>query len=198
MLTENVKDIEMLPTTVIALVNTLCFYADWEKKFYEDIFHAKNGDVNAEYMGDNMFIGDYLIGENFTAAELEFDFGGKMTFWLPNECVSVDELLSDEKAADCISLGSISKTDEALSYSLNLRIPKFDITSNVDMISCITDLGVKDIFNHDTADFTPLYNETQIPTYVSDIKNAARVKTDEDGCEGVSYTILAELNAGGI
>lgn len=192
MLSKDVKDIEITPNTAIALVNTLCFSAEWENKFsesftHENVFHAKSGDVSAEYMGRDGFIGDYLIEENFTAAELEFDFGGKMTFWLPNEGVSVDELLRDEKAADCISLGSISKTDETSRYFLNLRIPKFDIKSNVDMISCLTDLGVKDIFNSDTSDFTPLYNETQLPTFVSDIKNAARVKIDEDGCEGVSY-----------
>ena len=65
---------------------------------------------------------------------------------------------------------------------MEVSIPKFDVSSQIDMNSGLRKLGATQIFEH----LNPYYDMHD--AYVSEIKHSARVSIDEEGCEGAAYT----------
>ena len=47
-----------------------------------------------------------------------------------------------------------------------------------------------DVFDAAVSDFSPLTKDTA-SVFVSQVKHAARVKIDEEGCEAAAYTVIA-------
>ena len=72
---------------------------------------------------------------------------------------------------------------------VNLSLPKFDAVSDINLIDGLKELGVIDIFDARTADFTPLCPEEE-GIFLSQAKHAARVKVDEQGIEAAAYTVM--------
>ena len=79
-------------------------------------------------------------------------------------------------------------------YIVNLSMPKFDVSSKMDLKEGLQTLGVTDVFESGTADFSPVTDEN-LGIYVSAIDHAARVSVDEKGCTA-AYTDIV-LDAGG-
>lgn len=103
---------------------------------------------------------------------------------LPDEGVSTSSLFNDREAMGFIT-GKTQKTLNAKDYSayMWLFLPKFDITSRVDMRDNMESLGVTDVFNTKKADFSFL---TSSKIIVSDLVQSARISIDESGCEAAS------------
>lgn len=74
--------------------------------------------------------------------------------------------------------------------TINLSMPKFDVSSKLDLIEGLQALGVTDVFDLAVSNFAPLEASTDDPIYVSKAEHAARVKVDEEGCEAAAYTVI--------
>ena len=190
MLADQIDDIEMRSDTVLAIATTVLFKAKWESEFNEKnntqgVFHGADGDVIGTFMNQEMVGTDYIIGDKFTSVNSKFSSGGGMRFILPNEGVSIDELLRDPNALGFITSGSYSV--ESHNVNVNLSIPKFDVSSDIDLIDGLKELGVTDVFDICVSDFSPL---TDVPIYVNNAQHGARVVIDEEGCIASAYTIL--------
>ncbi len=211
LLAEQAKGLEMAPETVLALASTIYFKAAWSDEFSKartetDTFHAPVGDVDAEFMRQTT-LSTFYWGDSFTAVELRFQQGGSMWLILPDEESSVDELLKSGEAVDFLFAPKYDKIDETGKVvregwtgqkylNVNLSMPKFDVSSDLDLIAGLKELGVTDVFDMDAANFDPLGASTGDPIYVSQAQHAARVKVDEEGCEAAAYTvIMAECGA---
>ncbi len=181
--------------TALALVSAIHFKAGWDGKFWsgatkKSVFHGKT-DERCDFMnggGDTAYIGDGFIAEDKYFRNNEY----KMTFILPDEGKTPDDLLRDESALDFIVRGGESlavKADE-----ITLSLPKFDVDSSLDLKPMLEELGVKDAFVRGVADFTPVSPGADSP-YVSGVSHAARVTVDEDGCEAAAFTIIYEATS---
>ena len=73
---------------------------------------------------------------------------------------------------------------------INLSLPKFDVSSDLELSDALKALGVTDVFDRDASDFTPLGVEIDGPVYLSQAQHAARVTIDEEGCTAASYVDL--------
>lgn len=200
------QDLTLHPATVIALVSTLYYQARWANPFDPDRttpgeFHAPVGDVTADLMHRNME-GEYYWAERFGAVCLPFeDYGYHMWVLLPDEGTAPEELISSGEAMDFLatdwdSAGEYDPETGATAYpwggsgyyDIRLTLPKFDISTGIDLMDGLKALGVTDVFDMDIADFTPL---TDVPlVYVSQAKHAARVIVEEEKVEAAAYTIL--------
>lgn len=191
LLAEQAADMELDAETLLALATTVYFRAKWANDFpksntKQGTFHALSGDLVCDMMhgGANA----YYWGENFSAVVRYFDaVMGSMYFILPDEGVSVDELLSDGEA-----LRFLQKPDnwEAVAYPIiRLTLPKFDVVSDLDLIGGLKALGVTDVFDWQASDFTPMTRD--MPAYVSKAEHAARVTVDEEGVVAAAYTVMA-------
>ena len=203
LLEEQAADLALDPDTVIALASTLYFKAPWAREFWEentrrDVFHTAAGDVETDFMHQYM-TDTYYWGEHFSAAALWFADGGSMWLILPDEGHTVDELVESGEAMDFLladKRGSYNEeTDEFEGgwpgqkwMEINLAMPRFDVSSDLDLLGGLAALGVTDALDPGRADFSPL---TDRDIYVSKAQHAARVTVDEKGCEAAAYTVIA-------
>lgn len=195
LLEEQASQIEMTPETILALATTVYFRAKWEDEFIkenntQDIFHTVTGDVEAEFMHQSGS-DHYYWGENFGAISRKLEHSGEMMLILPDEDVTVESLLSDKEVMEFIS--SADSWENKKFLIVNQSVPKFDVSSDFSLISGLMNLGVTDVFNIASSDFTPLTEDTGVA--VSDAKHAARVMIDEEGCQAAAFTVM--LMAGG-
>ena len=81
---------------------------------------------------------------------------------------------------------------ESTYAEVHWSVPKFDVTSTLQLRDALQALGVVDAFDPNAADFTPLAEpNADAPLYVSSVEHAARVKVDEQGCEAAAYTVIS-------
>ncbi len=205
LLQEQANGLEMSPETVLALASTIYFKAAWSGEFDKnrtetDRFHAPDGDVDAEFMRQSM-MGSFYWGDNFTAVQLSFQRGGSMWLILPDEGCSVDELLRSGEAMDFLLTPKYDQYDDKGNVTregwtgqkyltINLSMPRFDVSSDLSLIDGLKELGVTDVFDYTVSNFDPLGASTDEPLYVSTAQHAARVKVDEEGCEAAAYTVI--------
>ncbi|MBD5084300.1 MAG: serpin family protein [Clostridiales bacterium] len=205
LLDEQVSQLEMTPETVMALASTIYFKAAWHSEFNKertetDVFHAPSGDVDVDFMHKTLE-DTYYWGEHFAAVQLSFQQGGSMWLILPDEGYSVDELLQSGEAMDFLLASKYGNWDEKTQkyvgawpgqkyLDIHLSMPKFDVSSDLDLIEGLKALGVTDVFNMYVSNFDPLGASTDDPLYVAKAQHAARVTVDEDGCEAAAYTVM--------
>lgn len=200
LLKDQIHGIEMPADTVMALFTTIYFRAKWETEFFEknntkDIFHGKNGDTTVDFMHESELYGNYYWGENFSATSKRLENSGSMWFILPDEGTSVDTLLSDEEALAFI--GSIEapwKNHKEL--MVNLSVPKFDISAEINLKKALQTLGVEECFDLEKANFSPLLKEDDAEVFLSEAKHGARVAIDEEGVTAAAYTEMILCGAG--
>ena len=197
LLQEAAANLPVTPETVMTLLSTVLFRAKWDTTFDEsrtvsDTFHALSGDESADYMRQTLTYGVYYWGERFGAVRLTFESEGEMWFFLPDEGVTPDELFRDPEAQRLMELintgAGKSQWKNQKQLKIHLSLPKFDVSSDVDLTDMLQALGVTDCFHPDTADFTPLTDDTDV--FVSAAKHAARVCIDEEGVTAAAFTAL--------
>ena len=192
LLTEQASGLKLDPATVLALVSTIYYRASWSDKFSstattQDVFHAPNGDMTVDFMHSSDSNTVYY-GDGFSAIGLSLENSGQMWLLKPDDGVDAAELLQNEDALGfLLANGGWSQTQRA---TVNLSLPKFDISSDLDILDTLAQLGMTDVMDDEKSDFTPL-TTADSALELTQAKHAARVKIDEDGCEAAAYTILA-------
>ena len=192
LLEEYAGQIETEPDTLLALASTIYFKASWADEFDESAtaprtFHAAAGDVETDFMNQSE-MGSYYWGEDFSAVSKSFQNGGAMWLILPDEGTSPEELLAGDTLADFLLAGN--GWEDQQYHQINLSMPRFDVEGEINLIGGLQELGVTDVFDPGLADFTPMLGEGAGGVSVTQATHAARVKIDEEGCEGAAYTVL--------
>ena len=185
LLKDSADGLSLAPDTVIALASTIYFRAKWGSEFSKSattdgVFHAPDGDVTHKFMHETME-STYYAADNFAAVGKYLEGSGTMWFLLPDEGVTVEELLQREnflqEAEDLLV--------DTFEVRVNWSVPKFDLHDSLKLNDALQALGVTDAFDENKADFAPL---TEQPAYVESVNQAARVKIDEEGVEAAAYT----------
>ena len=192
LLEDQIGELKLKQETVIALATTIYFKASWSEKFAEGqtrdrVFHGSSGDelVPFMYRSDHQ---NYYWGENFSAVEVGMSGNaGGMTIILPDEGVAVEDLLTDKAVQDFL-LGE-GEWENQKSLTVNLYLPKFDVSSQLDLSKTLPELGITDVFDPAVSDFTPLSEDLK-NLAVSQAQHGARVTVDEGGCVATAYTII--------
>lgn len=197
-LKEQASSVEMSAETILSLATTVSFQAKWSNWFSEqnntfEVFRTPGGDITCEFMHQSMGK-DYYWGEKFTATSQALNSSGAMWFILPDEGVSVDELLADTQTMEFLLAGWEWENQEYI--TVNLSVPKFDVSSQFDLKDGLQALGVNDIFDAQKSDFTPM-TEDEDEIFVSTANHAARVMIDEEGCTAAAFTVMTLDGTGG-
>ncbi|MGI6071658.1 MAG: serpin family protein [Lachnospiraceae bacterium] len=191
LLEEQAGMVEMTPDTIIALATTIYLKAKWNDEFLAEnntqgIFHAAAGDEECEFMNQRSS-GRYWFGENFSAISRYMLNDGSMFFILPDEDVSVDELLQDKEMLDFL-VSEKYEWPKCKELMINQTIPKFDAASDIDIADGLKSFGITDVFDSGAADFSPLTDD--VNAFLTDATHAARVRIDEQGCEAAAFTVM--------
>lgn len=194
LLEEQAGNVELDPTTILALVTTLYFKAPWVNEFSKDrtapqTFHTPAGDVETDFL-HQCNTGNYYWGDGFTAVSQSFEEGGSMWFLLPDEGVAPEGLLAGGEGLDFLFTADKSQWEGQKFSLINKSIPKFDVSSQFDLGDGLKALGVTDVYDPMRSDFTPMAAEVSGPVTLNQVNHAARVVIDEEGCTAAAFTVV--------
>lgn len=199
LLQEQVKNQEFSEYAVFALASTIYFTAGWSEEFDptqtdDAVFHCKNGDLTTAFMNKTMVYDTYYWGNNFTAVRLGLSKGG-MWLILPDEGVPVEKVLNSDEYLKMVQ--SPTQWKNKKNITINLSLPKFDITTDTSLIEEMQALGLSDIFIPGTADFSPLTEDSTLRApHVGKIDHAVRIAIDEEGIVAAAYTVIEAIDTG--
>lgn len=189
LLEEQAANLEMEPETALALATAIYYRANWAGDFSksattQDVFFAENGEIICDFMhqSPDTF---YYWAEHFSAVCKGMEDGSSMWFLLPDEGISVEQLLQEQETMDFMLAGADWENKKEL--TVHMSIPKFDVSSQLTLNDSIQHLGITDVF-HTAADFSPTTSDVGLA--VSKIQHDARVKIDEEACEAAAYTVI--------
>ena len=135
-------------------------------------------------MNKTIFDGNYYYSDNFCATKLSLDTGN-MFFILPDDGVSISQVLENDKLFNLISDPNDFNQKQV---KINLSVPKFDVSSDLELSDNLKALGITDAFDEFTADFSPILPD--VPSSIGKVQHSARVKIDEKGCEAAAFTAI--------
>lgn len=189
LLTDDTGNIKTERNDLLRLYNTIYYKAAWRFQFFEgrteqDIFTAADGtEQETDFMHISLEGSPVARGDGYRCASLRLKDGGEMTFYLPDEGVTVGELLRRENFL------SEELAVAEWEVQVNWSVPKFDLHDSLQLNEALQALGVTDAFDGSKADFSPLTDEGAV---VRSVMQAVRVKIDEEGVEAAAYTEIDE------
>lgn len=196
LLKDDIEETEFTPETVLVMATTICYKAGWLNEFREamtaaDTFTLPDGSkIECDFL-NGYADGAVYYSHNFSAATKSFADGGRMWLVLPNQGVTPAGTILD---ADLMELIISNGKDFERDYAdVILKLPKFDVKSNISLNNALKSMGVTNAFDSGVSEFLI---EADNPLFVSNVKHAARVKIDEEGVEAAAYTeIIVEAES---
>ena len=179
--------VETKPETLALLVSSLYYKAAWQNEFMPgrteiDTFTTAAGQETKVDFMHRTENANFIRRDGYQAASLSTHLG-EMVFVLPDEGVTPESLLKNPEFLP--SLEFSGKT--AIWGEVRWSVPKFDVNSDLNLKAALTSMGITDLLNQDKADLSAL---TDLDAFLSDAKQLARVKVDEEGVEAAAVTIL--------
>ncbi|MEA4934328.1 MAG: serpin family protein [Lawsonibacter sp.] len=174
--------------TLALLVSSLYYRAGWADEFLPELTkpdtftNADRTQIKTDFMHQTVKA-NFLERNHYQAAALTTQLG-EVVFLLPDQGTSPEDLLRDPELLSSLDFSG----NDVQRGEVQWAVPKFDVSSILDLNAPLAALGVTDLLNPDKAD---LSNLTTLGAYLSEAKQLARVKADEQGVEGAAVTILA-------
>ena len=193
------------PDAVSYLLNAIYFKGEWTKKFdkqytvEEDFRHfgTNSADTTCPMMHMTTEL-EYADVDGYQV--LRLPYGNKsfqMTILLPDVYrFCYDAPIPNRKDPLFIlplpSATTWSQINKKISsYLVDLKLPRFETNTDIDLPQIMSDLGMPDAFNPDKADFSKFCNTSP---YIGLMKQVARIKLDEEGTEAAAVTVIGIKN----
>lgn len=176
--------------TTMALVSTVYLKGTWHDEFdparnTDGIFHSPGGDKTVTYMNRDGIETTYYWGDSFGAVRLGMRNGTSLWLILPDEDKTTDDVLAEGEYLQIFG----SDYEDSKYMEVNLTMPKFDFSNELDLIGGLKELGVTEAFDENGGDFGETF-DTDLPIFVDRISQASRISVDE---QGVTASVYIEL-----
>ncbi len=167
------------------IMNAIFFNGTWADKFSKSQTKNENfrGYTRDITMVPMMHKSDKLLywgNDMYTAVRIPYSNSSyTMTVMLPNEGVSIDEMLKTMENADLTAW-----RQDAEQCIVDLKLPRFTTEADVTLNNIISELGAANIFNSN-ADFT---NIAKTNMFVSQMFQKAKIEVSEEGTKAAAVT----------
>lgn len=176
--------------TAALFTNALYFKGIWSHAFLEDdtqerTFKNSDGTIsNVMMMEVERGFSGYK-DEGYSAISVLYGNGAySMIIILPDEGENVDDCMRN---IDPEYISRLAKDDFGfITNRLRLRMPKFEIVNELDMISALQSMELKKMFSPENAEFREICESRGI--FISRILQGTRIVIDEKGTEAITYT----------
>ena len=178
---------ELNSDAAMYLLNAIYFKAEWTAKFNKKFtrktdFTLTNGTtVKRELMHIKALT---LYGQDDTCSVMRLPFGNGaygMYVLMPVEGVTTTDMIQGMTIQDLNShLDNIYKAE------VDILLPKFETSSDTELIKTLTAMGITSAFNPYSADFSNMSNAS---LYVSKMLQKAKIEVNEDGAKAAAVTI---------
>ena len=167
------------------IMNAIFFNGTWADKFSKSQTKNENfrGYTRDITMVPMMHKSDKLLywkNDMYAAVRIPYGNGSyTMTVMLPNEGISIDEMLKTMENADLTAW-----RQDAEQCIVDLKLPRFTTEADVTLNNIISELGAANIFNSN-ADFT---NIAKTNIFVSEMFQKAKIEVSEEGTKAAAVT----------
>ncbi len=167
------------------IMNAIFFNGTWADKFSKSQTKNENfrGYTRDITMVPMMHKSDKLLywgNDMYTAVRIPYSNSSyTMTVMLPNEGISIDEMLKTMENADLTAW-----RQDAEQCIVDLKLPRFTTEADVTLNNIISELGAANIFNSN-ADFT---NIAKTNMFVSQMFQKAKIEVSEEGTKAAAVT----------
>lgn len=190
-LQDAVENIQLPPEAVMALYSTIYFRSHWVDEFNPknntaDIFHGTASDTTVTFMNKSRCQTYYYFGEDFDAIALDLKNGSRVWFLLPDEGKTVENILNNSQYLEMIT-SDCTQWNEKKYMLVNLSVPQFDVQTTADLRGGLENMGITDLFDPASADFSPSIDD---PAFIAAVNQSVRVAIDEQGVTAAAYVEL--------
>lgn len=175
------------PATRAVLTNAVYFNAPWSKPFSTQAtkpgtFNTLKGDAKqASFMSttDTM---RYAQKDGYQV--LEIPYVGEQVVAL----VILPEAGQYKDVDAGLTLSQLEHFTGSLDYQrVNVRLPKFELRTQLDLSTTLGTMGLKDFFDPEKADFSAMSDE---PVHISAVVHEGFIRVDEAGTEAAAATAM--------
>ncbi|OUM59867.1 Non-catalytic module family DOC2, partial [Piromyces sp. E2] len=191
------------PETVILLINALAIDMTWYRGFgykntYGGVFHIDDDQTMIATMMYKKEVrsrsDSYYMDDDITVVTMDLDPYQNVQF----EFMAIMPMDNLSTYIDNISKEEINQIDKKLKlssdepYGINIKIPKFKFTYDLNLMKDLNDLGIKRAFNKTSAEFSKIAYEDLMEQkpYVSKAIHRADIEFSEDGIKAAAVTIF--------
>ena len=191
MIPEVLKENEFDPTSVSYLLNAIYFKGAWAERFdkgntKDETFKGYSTKKQVPMMSQEH---EFNYQENELCQALCLPYGNnayRMTILLPKEGKTISDVLKTLTAdtwQNYLWMGSAT---------VDVKLPRFESESDVKLEDIMSTLGMPNAFNPNLAEFPNFCNK---PTFISMMKQVAKIKLNEEGTEAAAITVIGMKNS---
>ncbi len=169
-----------------AILNAVYFNGQWQEKFDKAktkaaTFHNNDGTESTHMQMQNSGFMNYLTTDDYDAVSLKYGNGNfEMIMALPN--TDNDNLLS-RKSLESLT----SNFNSMMRLEVDLKMPRFEINSELDLIRIMPILGIKAPFDHQHG----LNGVCSSAIVLGKFYQAVKIGVNEEGTEAASSSVSA-------
>ena len=175
--------------TRLVLANAIYFNAKWDRPFLngtkDDEFDLLGGDQVTVPMMSRRASTKYAQGQGYQAVELAYKGGSaQMIVLLPDQgrFEDIESSLGKELMEEILQ--------EFASTDVKLFMPRFEYEASLVLADTLAEMGMRDAFAAQRADFTGIVVNPNPRLYISDVLHKAFVAVDEIGTEAAASTAV--------
>ena len=171
------------PNAASYLLNAVYFKGTWTLKF--DKADTRDESFDGREPVPMMHLHNFLPyreSDDWQMLQLPYGNGAyRMTVLLPREGKTVGDVLSALDAQMWAAIRWLPMEE------VDVKLPRFETTTGVSLVEPMSALGMPSAFNPLTADIPDFCN---IPQYISNMFQAAKIRVDEEGTEAAAITVI--------
>ena len=181
---------EFSPQAVSYLLNAIYFKGNWTHKFEAgetrmEVFNHAGTDKNQIEVPMMHQKEHFQYTENDLCQAVALPYGNgafRITLLLPREGKKVSDVLSTLTAENWKNNYRNMQT-----ANVDLKLPRFESNTSLNLVDIMSSLGMPNAFDPWKAEFPDFCN---VPTYISLMKQVARIKLNETGTEAAAVTVI--------
>ena len=198
-------DLAKNPNLVMLIINALAIDMEWAFQFgcdktYGETFYKNDGKeitatmmFNKEVRSDNVA---YYKDDDVTVLSMNLkEYNGTQFEFMaimPKENLSAYvENVTKEQISEIDQQLKLSSDED---FGVNVRIPKFKFSYNLDLTTDLKNLGIKEAFDDRSANFIKMTDSNDI--YVSEALHKADIEFTEKGVKAAAVTVIVMLTKG--
>jgi serpin B len=174
--------------TRLVLTNAIYFNAAWKYPFNDKVtanglfYLLDGGQVSVPMMRQTESFG-YAEGEGYQAVELPYD-GDQLSMVILLPASGNFEAFEGELQAQQVA----AIINDLQNTRVTLTMPKFEFDSEFSLKDTLAEMGMRDAFSPDDADFSGMTGNPEL--FISDVVHKAFVAVDEAGTEAAAATAV--------
>jgi len=191
MIKEIVKPTDFTNETVMVLANSLLFDFKWQNQYdksqvIKNNFKGQDGTNKVEFLTSTE--NSYMSTNEMIGIKKTYE-GGRYSFIgiLPKNNIQISSFIQDLTSEN---LNKLLKSET--NKKTNVNIPKFTYDYNISLKTSLIKLGLKDEFDENIADFSKMYDLTNVNdnVYINDVFHKTHIELSEAGTKAAAVTAV--------